>query len=86
MNCPHAEKEFLPCQIAQHPDKNRDHIYYCKVCQQSYDVREIGDESANSQLIVIAGIALLIFGVTIMSNPVPSTPSAPRIESSYSAK
>jgi len=86
MNCPHAEKEFTPCQIVQHPDKNREHIYYCKVCQQCYDVREIGEESANSQFIVIAGIALLIFGITIMSTPAPYTPDAPRIESSYSAE
>lgn len=86
MNCPHADKKFLPCQITQHPDQNKGHINYCKVCGQSYDVREIGEESDRSQFIIIAGIALLIFGITIISKPDPYTPDAPRIESSYSAE
>lgn len=85
MNCPHVGKEFPPCQITQHPDPKKAHINYCKVCGQSYDVREIGEESDYSLFIMIAGIALLIFGTTIISNPAPY-PDAPRIGSSYSTK
>jgi len=83
MNCPHIGKEFPPCQITQHPDQKKAHVNYCKACAQSYDVREIGEESDRSPFIIIATIGLLIFCATIISNPAPY-PDAPRIENSYS--
>jgi len=75
MNCPHKDKPFLPCEIVPHP--NNGNIMYCRKCTEYYDVREIGNESSNNSFIVILGIVLVIFGITIMSNqPAPSAPSA----------
>lgn len=77
MNCPHKDKPFLPCEIGQHPEKNKGHIMYCRKCTEYYDVREIGNESSNNSFIVILGIILVIFGIAIISNQsAPSAPSA----------
>ncbi|MCL1468608.1 hypothetical protein [Argonema galeatum] len=74
MNCPNQEKQILPCKIVQHPSK--EHIFFCKVCQESYDVREIGTESSNNPFLVILGVVLVIFGIAVMSSqPSPPTPS-----------
>ena len=73
MNCPNQEKHILPCKIVQHPYK--EHIFFCKLCQESYDVREIGEVSSNNPLFIILGIVLVIVGIAVMSNPpTPATP------------
>jgi hypothetical protein len=73
MNCPDKDKSFRACDIIQHPhDEN---IFFCKVCQESFDVRRIrtGNESFfNSLLVIILSVILASIGITRSEQPVPS--------------
>lgn len=74
MNCPYKDKESPPCNVIEHPQK--ENIFFCKVCQESYDVREIGQESSGNPLLLILGIMLVIIGIKVtFSEPVTPTHS-----------
>lgn len=60
MNCKFKDHPFPPCQFAQHPhDRN---IYFCPHCQESYDVRDVGNRSPKWLILIIAAIILFIIG------------------------
>ncbi len=42
MNCPHQGCAVPPCQIVPHP--NRKDIEYCRVCEKSRNINEIGSD------------------------------------------
>lgn len=42
MNCPHQGCAVPPCQIVPHP--NRHDIEYCRVCEKSRNINEIGSD------------------------------------------
>jgi hypothetical protein len=77
MDCPHKNSQSPPCDVAQHPYKQD--VYFCKVCQESYSIRDIGNDQSINSMIVVAGIILVIFGVAIMSadESLPPAPSQP---------
>lgn len=76
-NCPYKNKQVLPCDVIQHPDKDKECIFFCKVCQESYDVREIGSgASSNPFIIIMVTIIVIVLGVNFFSEqPSPSIPT-----------
>jgi hypothetical protein len=42
MHCPHQGCAVPPCQIVPHP--NRKDIEYCRVCEKSRNINEIGSD------------------------------------------
>jgi hypothetical protein len=80
MNCPYTNAKTPPCDVVQHP-YNRD-CFFCKVCQDYFDVHEIRNQSASTSLLMIVGTFLVILGILMSNQSVPSTspplnPSSP---------
>jgi len=78
MNCPYKNAKSPPCDVVQHP-YDRD-CFFCKVCQDYFDVHEVHNQFSYSSLLMIVGTFLVIVGILMSNQSVPSTP--PQVNSS----
>ncbi|MFB2977030.1 hypothetical protein [Microseira sp. BLCC-F43] len=67
-DCPYQDNtnlHSLPCNFQRHPDSDKQHLYFCTVCEKICDTKKITQENPEkspdlvSQLLLIAGLVLL---------------------------
>ncbi|MBD2775617.1 hypothetical protein [Iningainema tapete] len=58
MSCKYADHPFPPCRFEQHPQNKN--VYFCPHCRESYDVRDVGNQSPQWLLFIIGLIALIL--------------------------
>lgn len=61
MNCRFQNNRHLrqmPCNYVPHPHKKN--IRYCTVCQDHYDIRDVGNEATGGIILTILGIIIML--------------------------
>jgi hypothetical protein len=67
-DCPYQDNQnlhSLPCNFQRHPGADKQHLYFCSVCEKICDTQKIPEEKKEkspdlvSQLLLIAGLVLV---------------------------
>lgn len=73
MSCKYQNHPFPPCRFEQHPHNSN--IFFCPHCRESYDVREVGNQSSVWLLFIIALIILTLVANSKNFQPSQDNPS-----------